>query len=103
MTAKQNDRIITTLEPELEAPKQKSRIKANKDWLPILDDLAQTVEGMRGGPVVQSSAIGLLRASARLAQAAIRDLNDLDGLWLHEQQVRKALTRLQRTLDRAGR
>ncbi|MCD6286990.1 MAG: hypothetical protein J7M39_13860 [Anaerolineae bacterium] len=101
MRAKQNDRIITTLEPELGKPEREIRRKPDKDWQPVLDSLVQTTERMRGGPAVQSSTFGLLRASARLAQAAARSPDDLDELWHHEQQVRKALTRLQRILHRA--
>jgi len=101
MRAKQNDRIITTLEPELAKPERGMRRKPGKDWQPVLDSLVQTTERMRGGPAIQSSTLALLRASARLAQAAVRSPDDLDGLWHHEQQVRRALTRLQRILDRA--
>jgi len=101
MKAKQNDRIITTLEPELGGPERGIRRKPGKDWQPVLDSLVQTTERMRGGPAIQSSTLALLRASARLARAAARSPDDLDELWHHEQQVRKALTRLQRILHRA--
>jgi hypothetical protein len=101
MAAKQNDRIITTLDPESRKPERGKRKGSDKDWQPVLAGLVQTTEGMRGGPAIQSSAFGLLRASARLAQAAVHSSDDLDELWHHEQQVRRALTRLQRTLDRA--
>ncbi|MFQ5595470.1 MAG: hypothetical protein ACE5HA_15085, partial [Anaerolineae bacterium] len=67
------------------------------------DDLVKQTERMKGGPAVQSSAFGLLRAGARLAQAAVRDPHDLDELWELERRVRTALTRLQTTLYRAER
>ena len=101
MTAKQNDRIITTLEPKSGEPERGMRGEPGRDWQPVLDSLLQTIEGMRGGPLIQGSTFGLLRASARLAQAAVRSPDDLDELWHHEQQVRRALTRLQRILGRA--
>ena len=103
MTAKQNNRIITTLEPELEKADRGKRKKPGKDWGPAVDDLVKQVERMKGGPAVQSSAFGLLRASARLAQAAVREPYDIDELWKLERRVRTALTRLQTTLDRAER
>lgn len=101
MTAKQNDRIITTLEPELEPVEHKKPKKPRKDWGPMVDELVQQMERMRGGPPVQSAAFSLLRASAKLAQAAVREPHDIDELWELEQRVRRALTRLQTTLYRA--
>lgn len=102
MTAKQNDRIITTLEPELATPARQEREKSGQDWGPVIDDLVQTASKMKGGPVVQSSAFSVLRASARLAQAAVQNPDDLDELQDLEQRVRNALTRLQTVLNRAG-
>ncbi len=103
MAAKQNSRIITTLEPELEKPARQRRKKPAKDWGPELDDLVRTTTGMKGGPAVQSTAFSLLRASAHLAQAAAHRPDDLDGLWDQERKVRRALSRLQTVLDRAER
>ena len=102
MAAKQNGRIITTLEPELEKTSRGRRKKPDRDWRPLVDDLVKATEQMKGGPVVQSSAFALVRASARLAQAAVHQPDDLDELWRLEQQVRRALSRVQTTLDRAG-
>ncbi len=105
MAAKQNDRIITTLEPEIAGPTPPERKgeKVGEEWGPLVDDLVRTTERMKGGPAIQSSALTLLRASARLAQAAVQHPDDLDALWHLEQQARKALTRVQTTLDRADR
>jgi hypothetical protein len=101
MAAKQNGRITTTLEPELEKPARKKRAAPSKDWGPVVDDLVQTTGKMKGGPTVQSSAFSLLRASALLAQAAVHYPEDLDELWDQERKVRRALTRLQTVLNRA--
>lgn len=97
MAAKQNDRIITTLEPELVQPTRK---KPGKDWRAEVDELVKRTDKIKGGPAVQSSAFNLLRASAKLAQAAVHNPDDLDRLWNLERRVRTALTRLQTTLDR---
>jgi hypothetical protein len=102
MAAKQNDRIITTLEPELAKPARKPP-KPSEDWRPEMDDLVERTDKMKGGPAVQSSAFGLLRASARLAQAAVHNPDDLDELWDLEQRVRTALSRMQTVLSRAER
>jgi len=99
MAAKQNDRIITTLEPELAKPPRKQ--KPTKDWRPVVDGLVKTANTLKGGPAVQSSAFSLLRASAKLAQAAAHNPDDLDELWDLERQARTALSRLQTVLNRA--
>jgi hypothetical protein len=103
MAAKQNDRIIITLEPDLAKPARPTREEPGRDWRPELDDLVQRAGKIKGGPPVQSSAFNLLRASAKLAQAAARSPDDLDELWNLERRVRAALTRLQTVLDRAER
>jgi uncharacterized protein Usg len=101
MAAKQNDRIITTLEPELAKPPRKK--KPAKDWRPVVDDLVETTDRLKGGPLVQSSAFALLRASAKLAQTATHHPDDVDELWQLERRVRTALSRLQTVLNRAER
>jgi hypothetical protein len=101
MTAKQNGRIITSLEegvPKVEPGKPPAPDPA---LLATLGELVQTTEKLRGGPPVQSAALTLLRASAGLAQSAASAPDDTEALWAKERQVRTALTRLQRALDRA--
>ena len=101
MAAKQNDRILTTLEPELAKPARQKRTKPAKDWGSVVDDLVQTTGKMKGGPTVQSSAFSLLRASAQLAQAAVHSPDDLDELQNLERRVKRALTRMRTVLNRA--
>ncbi len=101
MTAKQNDCIITTLEPELAPPPQTQKKKLDQDWGPLVDDLVRTTDKLKGGPAVQSAALSLLRASAKLAQAAVHAPDDLDELWNLERRARTAHSRLQTALERA--
>lgn len=102
MAAKQNNRIITTLEPELAEPPQSTRKDKSAPGLePAVVQVVQASEQLKGGSAVQNAAFGLLRASARLAQAAVQQPDDLQELWRLEQQIRRALTRLQTTLERA--
>ncbi len=103
MAAKQNDHIITTLEPELAQAARPRRKTLSRDWRPEMDELVQRADKIKGGPPVLSSAFNLLRASAKLAQAAAHNPDDLDRLWNLERRVRTALTRLQTALDRAER
>jgi hypothetical protein len=49
MAAKQNDRIITTLEPELTQPTRKKR-KPGRDWGPVVDGLVEATTELKGGP-----------------------------------------------------
>ena len=102
MAAKQNGRIITTLESELGKPKGEIR-KPGTDWRLAVDELVDMTKKMKGGPAIQSSAFTLLRGSANLAQAAVHKPDNLDELWHLERRVRTALTRLQTTLGRAER
>ena len=103
MAAKQNRRIIETLEPERQPPKKKrAPRKPPRDWRPVVDELVKTAGKLKGGPSpVQSPAFSLLKVSARLAQAAVHAPDDLDALWKLEGSVRRALRRLETVLDRA--
>lgn len=100
MAAKQNDRIITTLEPESARPPQPAT-RVDKDWRPEVDEIVTRTERLKGGSVIQSPAFNLLRASAALAQAAVHNADDLEELWKLERRVRTALSRLQTVLGRA--
>jgi len=105
MAAKQNRRIIETLEPERQPPqKKRAPRKPPRDWLPVVDELVKTAEKLKGGqPPVQSPAFSVLKASARLAQAAVHDRDDLDALWEMGRRVHRALRWLETVLDRAER
>ncbi len=94
MTAKQNGRIITTLEPETApAPARKSRT-GGKDWIKKVDAVIDATKPLKGGPAIQSAAFALLRASAGMAQLAVYTPDELEELWKQERQVRRALARL---------
>ncbi|MCP3993818.1 MAG: hypothetical protein GY722_01965 [bacterium] len=68
----------------------------------LSDDDASLFYGlMDGGQApIQGPAFGLLKASARLAQAAVHEPDDLEVLGNLENRVIRALRRFQRTLDR---
>jgi hypothetical protein len=66
--------------------------------------VVSTANRLRGGQApVQSPAFSLLKASARLAQAAVHDPEDLDALWEQWRRVHRALRRMETVLDRAER
>ncbi len=99
MTAKQNRRIIVQLDADRPKTAPKPR-EPKQDWGPQIQEIVQATEKMRGGPVLQSAAFGLLRASANMAQAAWETSEDHKALWDNERQVRRALSRLQTVLER---
>jgi len=102
LAAKQQGRIIKTLEPELVKETPKKRSKPERDWRAETDKIVELTEKMKGGPAVQSAAFGLLRASARLSQTAVHCPDDPYEIWELGRQVQKSLTRLRTTLERAG-
>ena len=70
MRAKQNGHIVTTLESDQVAP-TRSQPKPKRDWSPMAEEVVRVSEKMRGGDAVENAALGLLRTSARLAEAVV--------------------------------
>lgn len=101
MAAKQNDRIVTTLEPETTTQKQVKHQQPGKDWTPVVEEIVRASEKMRGGSPVQNAAFALLRDSARVVQSVVQRSDNLEEIWHLKQQVQKALRRLQTVLERA--
>lgn len=102
LRAKQNGLIITSLEPETHAakPAQRSR-KPGEESGAIVEGIVQMSERLRGGDAIQSAAFGLLRASAKVAQAALHNPDDLEELEQLARKAHNALNRLQTGLERA--
>jgi len=106
MAAKQNGRIIESLEPDREpAAAQKSR-KPARDWRPELDELMANAQRLRAGsdhPPVFGPAFKLVKASVELAHVAVQNPDDLDGLWDCLQKVGRALGSVETALRRSER
>jgi hypothetical protein len=103
MAAKQNRRIIQTLDPILQAQQQeKARRKPTRDWRPEVDELVKATNKLKGGKVpIQNEAFRLLKTSALLAQAVVHNPDDLDALWKLNNRAARALRQLESALDRA--
>ncbi len=103
MAAKQNQRIIETLDPDLYAKEQeKAWRKPIRDWRPEVDELVKVANKLKGGQVpIQSEAFSLLKASTLLAQAVIHNPDDLADLWKLSNRINRALQKLETTLNRA--
>lgn len=99
--AKQQGAIIESLEPA--APiRSPARRPKRRDWQPLLDSVVATTEQLRqADTAVQTRAFGVLKASARLAQAAARDPDDLDELDALVRRTVTALRQLETALSRA--
>lgn len=101
LRAKQNNRIIETLEPEQAAEVIKPP-KIEQDWRPLLDELVKNSAKLgQVDNVIQGKAYSLLKASAKLAQAAAHRPDDLEELAKLARKTDRALNQFLTTLDRA--
>ncbi len=102
LRAKQNGLIITSLEPETHSakPPQRSR-KPGEESEAMVEEIVKASERLRGGEAIQSAAFGLLRASAKVVQAALHNPDDLEELEQLARKAHNALNRLQTGLERA--
>ena len=66
MAAKENGRIITSLEPDLATP---SRVELRKSIAPQLEEVAESLAKVKGESPLQKSALALARASIDLSLA----------------------------------
>jgi hypothetical protein len=82
---------------------QRSRAaKSSSEWIKKVEEIAQSSEQMHGGPAIQRAALTLLRASAKVAEVALKQIDEED-LWWSVAKVKRALHRLQTVLERANR
>jgi len=102
-TAKQAGKIIESLEPGAEPARKPKPQKPARDWSPVLDGVVEMTEQLKQGEnVIQTRAYSIVKASARLAQAAAHDPNNLDEIAQHAKSVHRALSQLDTALHRAG-
>lgn len=102
MTAKQQGRILLTLEKAKAQPKKPSarRLPA-VDNTQQVDELVRLSQRLKGQTAPQQAAFNVLRHSALLAEAAATQPDDSAELWRLGRKVDQALNRLEKTLDRA--
>jgi len=102
-TAKQSGRIIESLEPEVEAIHPSKPKKPTRDWGPELDSIVEMAEQIKQAEsIVQTRAFGVLKAGARLAQAAAHTPDNLEELGALARRTQTALKQLETALRRAG-
>lgn len=103
MTAKQNNRIIESLEPTQKGTQKKKLSKPLKNWMPELKELAGKAKNLRGSsehPAIYSPAFNLVKASIEFAQLAVSDSADLDHLYKSLRKVERALSKSNTVLNR---
>jgi hypothetical protein len=96
--AKQKERIIATLEPEL-AGSPSAAPKRIKDLLPRLDELAAKMAALKGETPLQNAAITLARASLEVAILTTTETEDSSNLQSAHRKLRRASTRLNNLLE----
>jgi len=94
--AKQKDRIITTLEPELATP---GIIKPKKNITPQLKDLSATFTKLKSDNALQNSALALARASIELSLADAQGTLAPDEINAQARKIFKTSKRLLDLLD----
>jgi len=94
--AKQKDRIITTLEPELATPKI---VKSKKNALPQLKELTATMEKIKGDGPLQNSALTLARLCLGVSIADAEGKFTSDEIESQARKIVKASNRLLNLLD----
>lgn len=103
MTAKQNNRIIESLDPTQKGTQKKKLSKPLKNWMPELKELAGKAKNLRVSskhPAIYSPAFNLVKASIEFAQLGVSDSADLDHLYKSLRKVERALSKSNTVLNR---
>lgn len=103
MRAKQNNRIIDSLEMQSKEDQKEIAAKPLKNWKPELDKLAGQAKKLRGSvghPAIYSPAFSLVKASIEFAQLAVSDSGDLENLYKAFKKVNRALNKSNTVLNR---
>lgn len=91
MTAKQNGRILETLEP-VAAPPTRKTVKPARDWRTEIAEIVKLTSQLKGqNAPIQSEAFSLLKAAAELAQAAVQQPEELAEVEKQQKKVQRAL------------
>lgn len=97
MAAKQNNKIIDSFDPKVQADKAARKKKPIKDWKPTIEEISKEAKKLRsssGAPAIHSPAFSLAKASIEFARLAVEKPEDIDELW-------KALEKVERVLGKA--
>jgi hypothetical protein len=104
LSAKQNDQILESLDPEKNHSQKKSRSKVEKDWRNEIDALRNQAQKLSTGastPIIQAAIFKLVRASLEMAHESVHRPDQLNELWKHLKKVNLAQKQIQAVLHRA--
>lgn len=97
--AKQQGKIIESLDPNWKPPEPKSRVL--KDWKPLLDELIEEASKLRANAdaaAIIGPAFSLVRASLDFARTAVEKPDNLEALDKPFRKVERAVDKAQETM-----
>ena len=105
MQAKQNNKIITTLEKQRVKIESKAFVEVEREniWTNEIEQLKSLSKKLKGGdgqPAINSPVFSLVKASIALVDKALLDASDIDALTKELQKVERAVRKVENTLDR---
>ena len=104
LTAKQNGRIIESLDPAMRKTPKNKAPRPSKDWRAEVDSLrmhAQILSAGAGTQPIQGAVFNLVKTSLEMAQVSAHQADDLEALWDCARKVERALRKIQTMLNRA--
>lgn len=104
LTAKQNGRIIESIDPAMRKGQKNKAPRPAKDWRAEVDALgmhAQILSAGAGTPPIQGAVFNLVKTSLEMAQVSAHQAADLEALWDCARKVERALRKIQTALNRA--
>jgi hypothetical protein len=105
LTAKQNHRIIESLEATQQLTIESKPRKPAKDWRKKIETLLREAQELSAGtaaPAVHGPTFSLVKASLELAHNAVQNPDDVDQLWNDSRKAERALRKVFTTLNRAS-
>jgi hypothetical protein len=103
MAAKQNRRLITSLDDDPGAPVDPVTLPDYGPTLAEMAKLARKLHSTKDAPAVWTPSFKLLRSTLELVEAATAAPDDLDRLWNHRNTLVKQIKSLDTILERAER
>lgn len=105
LTAKQNNRIVESLETDTQRTGRNKPRRPTKDWSTRVDALrvdAQELTSDAGAPTIQGPVFSLVKASLEMAHVSVHDPDDIEQLWERARKTERALRKVYATLNRAA-
>jgi hypothetical protein len=105
LTAKQNHRIIESLEADRHPTIELKPRKPAKDWNSKIETLLREAQELSAGtaaPAIYGPVFSLVKASLELAHSAVQNPDAVDELWDHTRKADRALRKVFTTLNRAS-